>query len=189
MRAWFQFLFDIVNQSPNLGMCLNVRPKTKSHAAAVALCRWSCRIGWPKRKIEPAAKPGRTRKHCRHVPCTGLGVCSRIRSRVSELLRFCSATVGRMPLLVVHSFAIAQVVQRERDAALADARELRRSLAEHEAERAAAAAERERERSSMCVLRTLTDFRSNQVQKLGTDGTFTYCPIRDNNNDHGIAAT
>ena len=45
-----------------------------------------------------------------------------------------------------------QVIQRERDAAMADMVELRRSIAEYESERAAAAAERERERSSMCVL-------------------------------------
>jgi len=44
-----------------------------------------------------------------------------------------------------------QVIQRERESAVADAAELRRAVTEYESERAAAAAERERERSSMCV--------------------------------------
>jgi len=48
---------------------------------------------------------------------------------------------------------IPQVLQRERDAAVADAAELRRAVAEYDSERAAAAAERERERSSMCVFK------------------------------------
>ncbi len=59
-----------------------------------------------------------------------------------------------------------QIAHREREAALADAKELRRSLAVFENERAATAADRERKRSSMCVFCNLVLPRSEHWNQM-----------------------